>query len=133
MNFQPAREILTMTGKKFLCIQRSQAAGSQTGPSQAGGSTQPSPAQMQEMYARFNLWREKFSANIVDMGGRLGGGNVATAEGVKDGPFVEAKEIVGGVMVIAAGSLEEATKIAGECTGVVSGRACLEVREISSP
>ena len=30
----------------------------------------PSPAQMQEMYAAFNAWKEKFKENILDMGGQ---------------------------------------------------------------
>lgn len=112
-----------MTSKKFLCIQRSQP----------GERQQPSPSQMQEMYAVFNKWREKFSSNIVDMGGRLGGGKVATADGVKDGPFVEAKEIVGGFMIITAESIEDAVKIASECPGVISPGSCVEVREITTP
>lgn len=113
-----------MTSKKFLCIQRSQP-GERQQP--------PSPSQMQEMYAVFTKWREEFSANIVDMGGRLGGGKVATADGVKDGPFVEAKEIVGGFMIISAQSIEEAVKIAMACPGVVSPGSCVEVREITTP
>lgn len=112
-----------MTSKKFLCIQRSQP----------GESQQPSPAQMQEMYAQFNNWREKFSANIANMGGRLGGGKVATVDGVKDGPFVETKEIIGGFMIISAECIEEAVKIATECPGVVSPKSCVEVREITTP
>ncbi|MGB7328829.1 MAG: hypothetical protein WBD31_28380 [Rubripirellula sp.] len=49
-----------MAKKKYLCIQRSQ---------QASESGKPSPAQMEEMFAKFNAWKEKFAANIVDMGG----------------------------------------------------------------
>ncbi len=38
---------------------------------------------MQEMYATFNAWKEKFKANILDMGGKLmPGGKIATATGV---------------------------------------------------
>ncbi len=61
----------------------------------------PSPAQMQEMYAAWNAWKEKFKANILDMGDKLKPtGKVVTASGVTDGPFVEAKEIVGGYMIV---------------------------------
>ena len=42
------------------------------------------------------------------MGGKLKpGGKVVTAAGVMDGPFVEAKEIVGGYMIVAAESFEQ--------------------------
>ena len=68
---------------KYLCMQRSVPS--------AGGSDKPSPSQMQEMYARFNEWREKFKGNLTDLGGRLGEGKVVTAEPLADGPFVEVK------------------------------------------
>ena len=42
---------------KYLCIQRSQP----------GKREKPSPAKMQEMYAVFNAWKEKFQKNFVDM------------------------------------------------------------------
>jgi len=109
---------------KYLCIQRSQLGGKRE---------KPSPAQMQEMYAVFNAWKEKFRQNIVDMGGRLGGGKVVTSEGATDGPFVEAKEVVGGFMIISAASLEEAMQVARECPGVVMPGSSVEVREIHTP
>jgi hypothetical protein len=109
---------------KYLCIQRSQPGGKRE---------KPSPAQMQEMYAVFNAWKDKFRQNIVDMGGRLGGGKVVTSEGATDGPFVEAKEVVGGFMIISAASLEEAMQVARECPGVVMPGSSVEVREIHSP
>jgi hypothetical protein len=94
----------------------------------------PSPAQMQEMYASFNTWKEKFKANIVDMGGKLKpGGKVLTVSGVTDGPFTEAKEIVGGYMVVAAENLDRAIQIARECPGVLRPGASLEIREIAAP
>ena len=57
--------------------------------------------------------------NIVDMGGKLGSGKVVTSEGATDGPFVEAKEVVGGYMIVSAESLEEAMEVARECPGLV--------------
>jgi hypothetical protein len=87
---------------------------------------------MQEMYAVFNAWKDKFRDNIVDMGGRLGGGIVVTSEGATDGPFVEAKEVVGGFMIISAPSLEEAVQVARECPGVVMPGSSVEVREINA-
>ncbi len=109
-----------MPQQKYLCIQRSQRE-------------KPSPAQMQEMYAKFHAWKDKFQKNIVDLGGRLGGGKVVTSEGSTDGPFVEAKEVVGGFMIVSAESLEEAMEVARECPGVVMPGSSVEVREIQTP
>lgn len=112
-----------MPTQKYLCIQRGQP----------GKGEKPSPAQMQEMYAKFNAWKEKFQENIVDMGGKLGGGKVVTTEGATDGPFVEAKEVIGGYMIVSAESLEKAIEVARECPGLVSPGSGVEVREINTP
>lgn len=109
---------------KFLCLQRSL-------PAQDG--ERPSPAQMQAMYAKFNAWREQFQENLVDLGGKLGGGTLVTAEGQSDGPFVEVKELVGGYMIVSASSLEEAAEIAGGCPGLVRPGSGVEVVEIQVP
>ncbi len=115
-----------MSKKNYLCIQRSQ-------PGRPGKGKAPSPAQMEEMYAQFNAWREKFQDNIVDMGGKLGSGKVVTSEGTTDGPFVEAKEVVGGYMSVSAESMEEAVEVARQSPGVAMPGSSVEVREISSP
>jgi len=113
-----------MPTQKYLFIQRSVP----------GKKEPPSPAQMQEMYAAFNAWKEKFKANIVDMGGKLKpGGKIVTASGVTDGPFIEVKEIVGGYMVVAAESYERALEVARESPGVMMPGSSVEVREIASP
>jgi hypothetical protein len=93
-----------------------------------------SPPQMQEMQAAFNSWRDKFKANIVDLGGRLKpGGRILSQSGVTDGPFAEAKEVVGGYMVVAAENYDRALEVARECPGVVRPGASVEIREIASP
>lgn len=107
-----------MPKKTYLCIQRSQP----------GTGEKPSPAQMEEMYAKFNAWREKFQENILDMGGRLGGGAVVTSEGATDGPFVEAKEVVGGYMIVSAESLEDAMEVALQAAPTTAVRELLERR-----
>jgi hypothetical protein len=93
----------------------------------------PSPAEMQAMYAKFNAWREKFQANVVDLGGKLGAGRLALPEAVPDGPLVEVKELVGGYMIVAAPSLEEAIAIARACPGLVRPGSGVEVIEIHAP
>lgn len=106
---------------KYMCLMRSAPQEREA----------PSPAQMQEMFAAFTAWKEKFQRQIVDLGGKLeGGGKVLTTAGVTDGPFVEMKEIIGGYMVLSADSYEGAIAIARESPGFFPG-ASLEIREIA--
>jgi hypothetical protein len=115
----------TMPNRKYLFLQRSQRGQEQR--------QQPSPAQMQEMYAAFNAWKEKFKENILDMGGKLmPGGTVVTTSGATDGPFVEAKEIVGGYMFVTAESLERAQQVASEMPMLMPGSS-IEIREVAGP
>jgi hypothetical protein len=113
-----------MPNQKYLFLQRS-----------VPGNRQPaSPAQMQDMFAAFNAWKEKFKDNILDMGGKLmPGGTVVTGSGATDGPFVEAKEIVGGYMLVTAESLDRALEVARESPGVMMPGSSVEVREVARP
>src|SRR5690242_21814227 len=107
--------------KKYLFLQRSQP----------GNRQQPSPAQMQDMYAAFNAWKEKFKDNILDMGGKLmPGGKVVSTTGATDGPFVEVKEIVGGYMFVAAEGVEHAIQVAREMPMLMPG-STIEIREVA--
>jgi hypothetical protein len=116
-----------MPHRKYLFLQRSMT-GNQTGSQQ-----QPSPAQMQEMYAAFNAWKEKFKDNILDMGGKLmPTGKVVTTSGATDGPFVESKEIVGGYMLVSAESVERALDVAKAMPMLMPG-ASIEIREVAGP
>lgn len=112
-----------MAKQNYLCVQRSRP----------GRPEKPSPAQMEAMYTQFNAWREKFKDNIVDMGGKLGGGKFADADGVSEEPFVEAKELIGGFMILSADSLDEAVEIARGVPGLVGPGSGVEVREILTP
>ena len=111
-----------MSIQKYLCMYRG-------APSQ----NKPSPAQMQEMFAAFNKWKEEFNANILDMGSQLKpSGKVVTASGVTDGPFAEAKEIVGGFMILAADDYEGAVAVVKAMPMMQMPGACVEIREIAS-
>ena len=111
---------------KFLCLQRGLPDGDTN-------AEKPSPAQMQAMYEKFNQWREKFQANLVDLGGRLGQGRLALPDPAPDGPFVEVKELVGGYMIVSAADFDEAIRVAHECPGLVRPGSGVEVIEIRSP
>ena len=111
-----------MPTQKYLCMYRG-------APSQ----NKPSPAQMQEMFAAFNEWKEKFKANIFDMGSKLKpSGKVVAASGVTDGPFAEAKEIVGGFMILVADDYEGAVAVVKAMPGMQMPGACVEIREMAS-
>lgn len=62
------------------------------------------------------------------------GARVAVSNGkrvVTDGPFTEAKEVIGGYFVIQAASRDEALEWAARCPGArASSRGFVEVREI---
>lgn len=111
---------------KYLCLQRSLPGG-------VASAEKPSPAQMQDMYEKFNAWREKFHSNLVDLGGRLGNGRLALPDPAPDGPLVEMKELVGGYMIVSASDLNEAIEIARQCPGLVRPGSGVEVIEIRSP
>jgi hypothetical protein len=109
--------------KKYLFLMRSQPVDRQ----------QPSPTQMQDMFAAFNAWKEKFKDNILDMGGKLtSGGKMVTTSGVTDGPFVEVKEVVGGYMFVTAESVERAIQVASEMPMLMPG-STIEIREVAGP
>lgn len=109
---------------RYLCMQRTLSRDD---------TRKPSPAEMQEMYSRFRSWQEKFQANLVDMGGKLGAGRLVTSEADADGPFTEVKELVGGYMIVSAESLDEAIRVARECPGLVRPGSGVEVIEIHTP
>src|SRR5215813_6448467 len=54
---------------------------------------------------------------------------------VIDGPFIESKDAVGGIFVIEAGSLDEATEVARSCPNLDLQNGYMEVRllDVSRP
>lgn len=106
---------------KYLCLQRSLSDGA---------GEKPSPSQMDEAYAQFEAWQNKFKDQLSDMGGRLGEGTLVTAGAETDGPFVEVKELIGGYMIVDADSLDEAAGVARACPGLVRPGSGVEIIEI---
>ena len=94
----------------------------------------PSPTRMQEMYAVWMAWKEKFKNNVVDMGGKLKPtGKVLTASGAVDGPLIEAKEIVGGYMIVSADGYDRAVEMAQEMMAMMGPGTRVEIRELAGP
>src|SRR5689334_9018825 len=81
---------------------------------------QPSPADMQAGYAKWQSWMSKYSKEILQpppaRSGPKPGGAVAVCRtgAVTDGPYVEGKEIVGGWSFIETESFANAVEIAKE-------------------
>ena len=63
----------------------------------------------------------------LGLGGRVVAG--VTGERVTDGPFAEAKEVVGGYLFLTVADIDEATAIARQCPGLADGLV-VEVRPI---
>jgi hypothetical protein len=116
-----------MSKHKYLVLLRNH-------PSQPGksGKSGPSPEQMQQMFAAYNAWKEKFKEEILDMGDKLNSeGRLVTASGVADGPFVEAKEVVGGYMIVSAENFDGAVEVVRACPAVNMPGVSLEIREMA--
>jgi hypothetical protein len=92
---------------------------------------QPSPEEMQQMFAQWATWKEKFKAHVVDVGdGLKHGGKLLSNGTVTDGPFSEAKEIIGGFSIIQAESYDQAVAVARECPIVYMPNSTIEIREM---
>jgi len=113
-----------MTTHKYLCLYRS---------SPSAASEPPSPVQMQAMFAAFNAWKDKFKDSIHDLGTKLRpSGKVVAVSGVTDGPYVEAKEVVAGYMILSVESYDAAVAVVREMPGIDMPGARVEIREMMS-
>ena len=90
-----------------------------------------SPEEIQAAIEAFYRWYEaQLAQGIFKPGQRLAiGGKTVTREGIIDGPFPEAKEVIGGYWFIVAPSLEEAASLAAQNPCVACGLS-FEVRPI---
>jgi hypothetical protein len=92
-----------------------------------------SAAEIQKAINEFYVWYDRLvGEGKIRRGQRLArAGKIVSKDVVMDGPFTEAKEVIGGYWFILAGSLEEAAKLA-------AGNPCLacglfyEVRPIEA-
>lgn len=92
------------------------------------------PAQKTAKAKQWNDWVADLVArgklqqgHPLGLNGRVVSG--ATGERVIDGPFAEAKEVVGGFLFLTVADIEEATAIAKQCPGLTEGLT-VEVRPI---
>jgi hypothetical protein len=95
----------------------------------------PTPEQMEQIMGKWMAWMkgmqargEMLGVNRLQENGRVlrgpGGANLT------DGPFVEAKEVVGGYVLITAPDLDAATRIARGCPGLEMSTTIVEIRQV---
>jgi hypothetical protein len=94
----------------------------------------PTPEEMQVIFGKWVAWMKglKAQGNLVGADRLEDGGKVLRhprGATVTDGPFAEAKEIVGGYVIVSAGNLAQATELAQGCPGLEDGYI-VEVRPI---
>jgi hypothetical protein len=80
-------------------------------------------------------WYEKYgsSGKLVDAGHQLDTPDKAKtirASGVTDGPYMEAKEVLGGYSLLETASLDEAVEIAKTWPGIDRGWIAMEIRPV---
>jgi hypothetical protein len=88
-----------------------------------------------EMFARYARWLTALTQAGQYVGSyklhdQTGARLTVRGGQVVEGPFMETKEAVGGVIVIQVGSLEEATAIARECPVLSLQNGYVEVRAV---
>ena len=94
-----------------------------------------SPAEMQAIIQRYVAWREQAQAGgrkveghkLADGHGRVMRGQAGAAT-VTDGPYAEAREVIGGVFIIEARHYDEAVALCHDCPHLDFGT--IEIREI---
>ena len=94
-----------------------------------------SPADIQRVIQRYIAWRQRVEQNgrrvaghkLVDREGRVMRGQTGAAQ-VTDGPYVEAREVIGGLFIVEAKSYDEVVSLCQDCPHLDFG--AIEIREI---
>jgi hypothetical protein len=93
-------------------------------------------AEMMKIVQAYADWSKKLGAQGKMLGGEKltdePGRNMVRTAGktvVTDGPFAEAKEMLGGYFMLQAGSYDEACALASDCPHVLRGGR-VEIREV---
>jgi hypothetical protein len=93
-----------------------------------------SPDQIQAIIQRYVSWKQKVAHGrqvdghkLVDGSGRVMRGG-ASGPKVTDGPYAEAREVIGGIFVIEAASYEEMVELSKDCPHLDFGT--IEIREV---
>ncbi len=94
-----------------------------------------SPEEIQNVISRYKNWRESLVSRGLQPGGkklRDGAGRVMRGRGAKlrvaDGPYSEAREVIGGFFTFTAASFDEAVEVSKDCPHLEFGT--IEIREV---
>ena len=97
-----------------------------------------SPEEIQRIVQRYQAWSDGMAAAGKLSGGeklRDEGGRHLTAAGgklvVRDGPYAEVKEIIGGYFIIEAADYDEAVQLSSDCPHLALGGR-IELREVEA-
>jgi hypothetical protein len=90
---------------------------------------------LESWMAEIGAWYEKYGSTgkLADAGHQLDGPDKAKtirASGVTDGPYMEAKEVLGGYSLLETATIDEAVEIARTWPGVDRGWITMEVRPV---
>jgi hypothetical protein len=102
-----------------------------------GGNEDPAQLSPEEMQQHMEKWRA-WIGEALQKGWMIDMGDALTPEGrvvnakkvVTDGPFVEAKEMIGGYSIVRAANIDEAAELAKGCPGLLMGGK-VEVRTLA--
>jgi hypothetical protein len=94
-----------------------------------------SPDQIQAIVQRYIAWRKKVSENgravsghkLTDGQGRVMKGASGSTK-VTDGPYAEAREVIGGLFVVEGRNYEEVVELCKDCPHLDFGT--IEIREV---
>jgi len=93
-----------------------------------------SPEELQRIFEKYRVWVDGLRSSdrlvVSDKLQEEGGKILSSQKGrlnVVDGPYSEAKEVVGGYMMIRAASYDEAVGLASDCPHLNYGR--IEIRQ----
>ena len=94
-----------------------------------------SPDQIQAIIQRYVAWRAKVQQNgrkveghkLTEGQGRVMKGSAGSAK-VTDGPYAEAREVIGGLFIVEANTYEEVVALSQDCPHLEFGT--IEIREV---
>lgn len=94
-----------------------------------GPGQQPSPEEMQGIFAQWTAWKEKFKDRVLEVGDGLhDDGKVLKGGEVTDGPYPESKEIIGGFSIVQGKDYDDVLEVARECPITLMPAGVIEIR-----
>ena len=101
----------------------------------AGFPADISPDEIQAIIQRYVAWRQKIQQNgrkvsghkLTDGQGRVMRGSAGQTR-ITDGPYAEAREVIGGLFILEANNYEEVVELSKDCPHLEFGT--IEIREV---